>query len=317
MTRHWAWILAAWLAFLALPAYAAKTTGTSGAQFLKLGAGARAGGMADSFSAIADDANAAYYNPAGLSQLTGTQLAGAHTSYFQDISYEVLNFAYPWSRRERFSRHVLALGVYSLSVGDIQRRVSDTTEAIGTFGASDGAYGLTYAFAFDRRLSLGLTGKYLVQSIDSYKASAFAADAGALYKLNPEAERPVSFSAVLRNAGSRPSFAGGVSDPLPVSGTLGLGYEVLPNAMKLNLDVTKYRDTDVFAALGGEYVKHFRDEVAAALRFGYTSHHKEIDGFNGLALGAGMAFHKAGFDFAWLPFGNLGNTFRYSLVVKF
>jgi hypothetical protein len=302
---------------LSAPAHAANTAGTSGAQFLKLGAGARAGGMADSFSAIADDAHAAYYNPAGLSQIKGAQLAGAHTAYFQGINYEVLNFAYPWGRGEHFSRHTLALGVYSLSVNDIQRRVSDTTDSIGTFGASDGAYGLTYAYAFNRGLSLGGTGKYIVQTLDSYKASAFAADLGALYKINPEAVRPMSVSVVVRNFGSRPSFAGGVSDPLPVSFTGGFGYEALPNALRLNLDVTKYRDTDVFAALGGEYVKHFKEGVSGALRFGYSSQRKDNAGLNGLAFGAGMTFQKAGFDFAWVPFGNLGNTFRYSLLVKF
>jgi hypothetical protein len=30
-----------------------------------------------------------------------------------------------------------------------------------------------------------------------------------------------------------------------------------------------------------------------------------------------VSFYRASFDFAWMPFGILGNTFRYSLLVKF
>lgn len=310
------WLLLPALLLLAAAPAGAVDRGSSGAQFLKLGAGARAGGMADAFTATADDASAAYYNPAGLSQLKGAQLMGAHSSYFQGLSYEAIDFAYPWGREEGFSRHTVAAGIYYLSVGDIERRVSDTTGNIGTFGASDGAYALSYAYAFDGRLSLGGTGKYIAQELDSYRATAFAVDGGALYRMNPKAERPVTLGAAVRNIGTRPSFAG-VSDPLPVGMTVGVGAEVIPNAMKLDLDVGKYRDTDPYVALGGEYRHHFNDAVKGALRFGYTSVRRDNEGLNGLAFGGGLQFHKAGFDFAWQPFGHLGDTFRYSLVVKF
>jgi len=273
--------------------------------------------MADSFSAIADDAYAAYYNPGGLTQLTGSELAGAHTAYFQGISYEVLGFAYPFGRQEKRSRHALALGIYHLGIGDIERRASDTTDPIGTFGASDGAYSLSYAYGASPSLGLGLTGKYIVQDIDTYHARAYAFDAGLLYKPNPEASRPVSLAAVLRNAGSRPSFVSGQSDPLPFSTTLGLGYQAVPRRLALNLDLSKYRDTGLFVALGGEYRHPFREGITGALRFGYSSQRKDNDGLNGVALGAGIGFHKASFDFAWVPFGHLGDTFRYSLLIRF
>lgn len=307
-------LLAAW------PAWAEtvnRQAGTSGAQFLKLGAGARAGAMGDSFSAMADDASAAYYNPAGLYQLTGSQILGAHTAYFQGMNYEVMQFAYPFGRQEKFSRHTFALGVYYLSVDRIERRVSDTTDPLGTFGAGDGAYSLSYAYAVSRQLGLGVTAKLISQSLDTYHASAFAADAGALYKLNPDGAMPLSLAFVLRNAGSRPRFAGRESDPLPTSQTVGLGLQVIPGRLNLNVEGTKYRDTGTHGALGVEYLHPFTDNVSGAFRAGYNSQHNNISGINGLTLGTGINFYKATFDFAWLPFGNLGNTFRYSLLIKF
>lgn len=307
------------LALLLLPSLAAAQSskaGTSGAQFLKLGAGARAGGMADAFAAVADDATAAYYNPAGLTQLKGVQLSGAHTMLFEDVSYDALNLAVPWRKQETYSRHVMALGIYNLRVSEIERRVSDTTGSIGTFDSSDAAYALSYAYAFNRRLSAGVTGKYIVQRLDTYNASAGALDAAVHWKPNPDAVRPWTAAFVLKNVGNKPEFAG-VEDPLPMGGTAAFGWEAVPNTLKLDLEATKYRDTDPYGSLGAEYRHHFNTSVSGALRGGYTSHYRDSEGLNGVALGGGIQFHKAGFDFAWQPFGRLGNTFRYSLIVKF
>jgi hypothetical protein len=291
--------------------------GTSGAQFLKLGSGARAGAMADSYSAIADDVWAVYYNPAGLNQLKGAQLGGAHTAYFQGVNYETFNFAVPYSKQDGFSRHAVGFGVYQLSVTDIERRANDTTDALGTFGASDGAYSLSYSYAVSRRFSAGGTGKYIVQSIDSYKASAYAMDAGLLFKPNPDAPRAIAVAAVIRNIGSRPKFAGASSDPLPTSVTLGASVYAVPKKLRLNLDAVKYRDTSAFGALGAEYTRDFNDIMSGALRLGYTSQRRATPGLNGVTAGGGLTFRKASFDFAWIPFGVLGDTFRYSLVIKF
>lgn len=312
--------LAALLALLALAAGAASATnvntGTAGAEFLTLGAGARAGGMADAFSAVSDDAYALYYNPAGLTQMTGSQLGGGQDSYFQGISYQVLDFAYPFQREDGYSRQAVGLGVYNLGVGDIERRVGDTTNNIGTFGAASDAYAATYAYGFDRNLSVGLTGKYISETIDSYRATAFAADAGLLYRLDPDAPRPVTAAVVVKNVGTREGYVSGQTDPLPTSVTLGLGYQPAP-VFKLDLDLSKARDTDPYVALGGEFLHAFSPDLATALRLGYTSERLSEGSFNGAALGAGMTFHKAEFDFAWQPFGDLGDTFRYSLLIRF
>ena len=78
----------------------------------------------------------------------------------------------PWDRVDDYSRHVLALGIYQLSVSDIERRVSDTTDPIGTLGATDAAYALSYAYSVSRSLGVGVTGKYITQSLDSYHGRA-------------------------------------------------------------------------------------------------------------------------------------------------
>jgi hypothetical protein len=288
--------------------------GTSGAQFLKIGAGARASGMAESFAAVADDAYAAYYNPAGLASLKGSQFAGAHTSYFSDITYDMLSFAYPFGADG--GRKALSLSIYHLGVGDIERRTSDTTDPSGKFGAADDSYAVSYAVALNKRFFLGATAKYISETIDTYRAAGFAADLGALYRLNPESERPMTAAFTVRNIGQRIGFAAGQSDPLPLGVVAALGVKPLNN-LDCDFEVGKYRDTDLYGSLGLEYRHAFSPDFSGALRTGYTSIRKDSGGLNGLAMGAGLNFGKIGFDFAWVPFGDLGNTFRYALLVKF
>ena len=312
------------LLLLAAPAVARSTTaGTSGAQFLKLGAGARAGAMGDAFTAIADDAFAAYYNPAGLARLARPELGGAHSALFQGVSYQSLALAVPFARnegRERVgteaSAHAVGLSIYYLGVGDIERRTGDSTLPAGTFNSADSAYALSYAYSPNDRLSLGLTGKYINQTIDSYSGSAMAADLGVLYRMNPQSERIVTLGGSVRNIGNRIGYVASETDPLPTTVVIG-GAVAVTKGFLVDIDLGKARDSDPYAALGMEAGRSLSEGVAGALRAGYTSSRRDNGGLNGVTAGGGLSFQKASFDFAWIPFGSLGNAFRFSLLVKF
>lgn len=310
-------------AALAASASAAASRGTSGAQFLKLGAGARAGAMADAFTAVADDAFALYYNPAGLARLDRAQIGGGHTSLFQGITYQNLALAYPFGRAEGRagvettpSRHALGFGVFYLGVADIERRTGDSTNATGSFGAADAAYVAAYAYAPDDRLSLGVAGKYISQQLDTYAGSAFAADLGALYRLNPTSEHRPQLALSLRHLGSGAGY-GGSKDPLPTTVVAAASVEAVPKSFLAAVEAGKARDTDMYAALGGEFRKGFGDGLGGALRFGYTSARRNGEGLNGITAGAGLLLPRGSFDFAWIPFGTLGDSIRFSLLLKF
>lgn len=304
-------------------ARANAAAGTSGAAFLKLGSGARAAGLAEAVVASPDDAFSVYHNPAGIVRLERPQIGGAHAALFQGITYQTLALAYPFGReegRERVetvsNRHAIGLAIYHLGIADIERRSGDTTGNLGTFGASDAAYAATYARSVNDRLSLGVTGKLISQTIDSYNASAFAADAGLLYRLNPHADRPVRLGASVRNMGSRIGFNSGVTDPLPL--TMVVGASGSPwGPVQLNLEAGKARDADPYGAFGVEATRSFTETAKGALRFGYTSARRDSGGLAGVAAGGGFSFPKASFDAAWIPFGDLGDAFRLSLLVKF
>ena len=316
MKRKTGFILFNMIAAVALAAgwvQASSQAGTSAAQFLKIGAGSKAAAMAEAYTAVADDVYSVYYNPAGLTRATVPEFAGQYVSYFQDSGYNFLAFAYPFGREKDYSKHALGLSIYTFRVNDLERRTQDTDLAAGLFDSSDMAYALSYSYRLKRELGLGATLKYVRSKIDDVSAGAVAVDVGAQYQ--PNRDWPLYLGLNLRNMGSRMKF-GDESDPLPFGVAFGAGY-VFFSDLKLDLDVVKYRDTDVYFSGGAEYRKAFMDKLEGSLRAGYTTHYQDIDGFKGFATGAGLRYSSVGFDFAWVPFGDLGNTFRYTLSVKF
>ncbi|UPT75047.1 MAG: PorV/PorQ family protein [Elusimicrobiota bacterium] len=320
-------IASAFIALLLLAGRAsagtASAAGTSGAPFLKLGAGARAAAMADTFTAVADDAFAAYYNPAGLARQEKKQFGGSHSALFQGVSYQSLVFAVPFGKaegRERIetesNRHALALSIYYLGVGEVERRTGDSTLPVGTFDAADSAYALSYSHAPNDRLSLGVTGKYITQTIDTYRGSAMAADLGVMYRANPHNEKPLNIALAVRHIGKRIGFTAAQTDPLPTTLIAGASYAP-SKAFTVAADLGKARDASAYGSLGLEGRKSLSEGVGGAFRFGYTSARRDNGGLAGVTAGGGLQFQKAAFDFAWIPFGTLGDAFRFSLLVKF
>nr|HPI03422.1 UPF0164 family protein [Candidatus Goldiibacteriota bacterium] len=78
-------------ALIIIPAAAfALGGGTSNADFLKIGVGARSSGMGEAFAAVADDANAAFWNPAGIAQADKWSFTLMHLMWFAGSNYEFL-----------------------------------------------------------------------------------------------------------------------------------------------------------------------------------------------------------------------------------
>src|SRR5437879_1768420 len=73
----------------------ASDTGTTAANFLKLGIGPRAIAMGEAQVGLADDVYATYWNPAGLASLKIPEAGFVQNQYLENISAQYLAFAYP------------------------------------------------------------------------------------------------------------------------------------------------------------------------------------------------------------------------------
>lgn len=290
-----------------------EDVGTSAAAFLKIGAGARPAAMGEAQTAVSDDVNAIFYNPAGLAAVKGFEFTAQYGAHFQSIVYNVLGAAYPVENVGTFG-----LGVINLAVDKIERRDEDTAVAVGDFAAGDYAYVVSYSRKIAHRAAAGVNVKYLYSSIYNKTASATAADVGVIAE--PLDGIPLSVGVSAQNMGGEMKFDA-AGDPLPSVYKLGLGYRFpgYPDyGFLLAVDVAAPRDNAARLSAGMEYSRKIDRNFSAAVRYGYkTISDEKLEGLAGMSAGAGVAFRQFRFDFAWLPYGLLGDTFRYALSVKF
>jgi hypothetical protein len=88
--------------------------------FLHVGAGARAVGMGGAFAALADDASAAYWNPAGLCLLPLRQVLYQHAEQFGSaVNYDYASLAWALADSTDTRRQAVALSLVRLGVSDI------------------------------------------------------------------------------------------------------------------------------------------------------------------------------------------------------
>ncbi len=301
--------------------------GTSGAQFLKLGIGARAAAMGESFVAVADDASAIYWNPAGLTRLTQRELSASHHAYIQGLNYETIAYSQP----TRFG--TMGSAVNYLYLSGLERRTKDEKQE-GTFGASDAAFTLSFArplFAnadknipVAKQFSIGFNLKVIRQEIESHSANAFAMDIGLLTPLRGS---QLTLGFTVQNLGTPVRFMN-ESYPLPLTFRTGLAWNAKHLPMTLTGSISVPRDHSPTYEMGMEYwvISPF------ALRGGYlvrpagdsslfqgvgSNSNSNLSRFGGLMAGFGLKFRHLGIDYAFVPLGDLGNTHRVTFGMRF
>ena len=276
--------------------------GTTGAAFLKIGVGARPTALGGAYTAISDDANSMYWNPAGLSRINGTQLSLMHNKWVQDINYEFVGVAVGDSGTAGF-----AFGLTFLWMGDIA--VTTFNDRLGTSGRTFTARDLSFVFAYGHQIndyvSMGGTLKRIRSTIDDISANATAFDLGLLVSLPIQG---VTLGATVQNLGNRLKFVQD-SDRLPLVYKIGAAYSY-QNRLTLAVDLAKPIDNRFRVNAGGEFVLM----KTLALRGGYNSSNDLDNGFTG---GAGVRIRTISIDYAFVPFGVLGNTHRVSAMFQF
>lgn len=280
----------------------AAASGTEGVSFLDIPAGGRPAALAGAYSALASDAYAPVWNPAGLGFLPGAQLAAMHADYDDIGGYEFASFAHPLGAR----------GGWGASAQYFHADRTDSLDLNGNaFGASSsyyGAYSLAYGFAFNEAFSVGATGKLIDARLADVSARTGAGDAGALYRVNAK----VSLAAVAANLGGRLKFLQ-QADELPRN--YRLGVHLAPFAQLSLVQETVYDNSDL---LSGRFAAEWRPLEAIAVRAGYrTDTARKLSALGGLTTGVGLNVWGQRFDYAWLPMGDLGSTQYFSIVLAF
>jgi len=202
---------------LAVGAEIHEEAGTTGAAFLKIEAGSRPASMGGAFAGLADDANAVFYNPAGLTSIVDRELTAMQNFWFAGINNESISYV---QRLGDGAFGVSFLGAFA----KIDERVEPTEDPMRTFNASAFAVGLSYGHELAKNASLGGTVKFLSQQFDIEDWTGVAGDAGVL--LGSERLR---FGASIQNVGVLKSEIEGESldESLPMNVRVGGAFHLI------------------------------------------------------------------------------------------
>jgi len=308
------------------------------ANFLKIGAGSRAAALGDAFVALPNDASALYWNPAGLAVLNKNEVLIQTTSWIAGTNLYYLGIALPFG-----DIGTLGASVYSFSSGEMEETTISNPDGTGRFfSASNLALGLSYARALTDRFSVGVTVKYISETLSRESADAFAFDIGSTFRTN--FLNDLTLGIALSNLGSQMELNGpdlivqyDVAPDVPTNKTtdarlgtrawdlplifrIGLGSYIINNdktSLSLEVGVNDTRDYEPRYNAGSELTYKIIGEQKIMLRAGYKGNYDE----EGLTAGGGLLLTLAGYDFrfdyAFADYNRLGNVHRYSISILF
>ncbi len=331
-------IILAFLAGYSADSFAVSKTGTTAAQFLKIGVGARATAMGGAYVALASDASALYWNPSGIARLSGNEAILVHTEWLADISFDYGGVAINLG-----GFGTIGASLTVVSMGEMLVRTEKKPEGTGEyFNATDAAVALTYARSLTDRFAIGLNFKYIYQGIYHMNAQGFAFDVGTIFTTQFNGMRIgmniSNFGTKMQMTGKdakifvdiNPEASGSNSTlpayletkawSLPLMFRVGIAMDPIQtnyNRLTFAIDALHPNDNSERVNAGVEYA--FREMVF--LRGGYQSAWG-LDAEDGLTFGAGLRY-KMGpamsikLDYAYTDWGRLANAQRLSLGIEF
>ncbi len=313
-------------------------SGTTAAQFLKIGIGPRAIGMGSAFTASADDISSVYWNPAGLANNQGMEAMFSRTEWIADVGVDFAAFSTNLSGLGTIGAYAIVMQ----SIDGMFVRTVENPEGTGElFDAGSMAVGLSFSRFLTDNFSIGFSAKYIREYIWKESAAGFALDVGAMYKIDILNE--FRLAASISNFGTKMQMDGRDILEIKQVGTQGTG-NLINSKIELNdwelpltfrvgvaadlistgsarltyaIDAVHPNDHTEYVNTGAEFAWN---EIIF-LRAGYKSLF-ELDTEEGLSLGIGLNYRvidalKVSFDYAYQDFGRLENVHYFSFGVNF
>lgn len=316
------------------PAFGGERTGISIAAALKIGVGARASGMGETFVAIADDASALYWNPAGITQFKSNQALFGYTRWLGGLTHQSMNVVYHVDENNALGASIGLLGVGSIPVTtEFQPRGTGET-----FRMQNINIGLTYSRQFTEQFSAGVTLHYIHEDLGKASLNGVLFDAGTYYRTGLGSSRfavavsnfggKIKPTGTVSTMGSLPDFNGGSQssfqsfDP-PINFRIGFAIEpILEENYRLTvaLQLNHPNDNSENYCLGSEYFTKFLGNFPAEVsaRAGWKINADE-ETFS-LGVGAFLPINEplgVSVDYGYSQFKTLGGVQRLSFGLRF
>ena len=314
----------------------AAQQGSTAAQFLKIGVDARSSGMGQATVAAVTDVTALYWNPAGLASLQEMSVLISHTSWIADIKHDFVAFAVP------VGTSAIGVSLIALNLGEIEITTIENPMGTGSFyDASDLALTLTYARQMTDRFNVGITAKYIRQTIQNEVASGIGFDIGTSLDIGVSGLR---LAMALTNYGASMQMRGDdliipftpgpaatpikaqleTRDfPLPTNFRIGIAFELMgkrsqimpsdASTLVVAIDGNHPIDEKERGNIGAEY--NWKNMIM--LRGGYKYRYSEQGLSFGFGLQIGAQNMALRLDYAQTRFGMLSNVHQFSAQFTF
>jgi hypothetical protein len=315
--------------------------GDYAADMLNIGVGARSLAMGGAYTAMANEASMAYWNPAGMAMEKRIGVQFEHVPMFSGLAqYNTAAVVFSLTPDMAIGLSWIRLGVddiprygalqgsrYDRLVKNINR---STGQSDGTFGDQENAVLLSFCrgMIFDLQvgdpfspivlpiqLSFGVTGKYFNQRLDTATGTGQGLDAGALLRLvanefiQGDPTRWIGVGVAVHNL-SKTSIVWDTASRHKdeVARTMQCGVAASYRLSRLRTRVTLSFDRELLDVQESFYGGEVRFFDRLALRGGYSREH--------FSAGAGLYVMGLYLDYAFLT-GELDNTHRISAAYGF
>lgn len=209
--------------------------GVTAVPFLQIEPDSRSTGMGSTGVAIADNASAIFWNPAGLGFQLQSQVSLTHANWLPafnaDLFYDYLAGTYHVEDIGTFGGHITFL-----NLGE-QTRTDETGMEMGRFSSFEISAGVSYGIDLSDNFALGTGLRFIYSSLADGSVSgqeispgtSIGVDLAALYKTDPftvgNREADFSIGLNLSNLGPSMQYADNAQrDPLPTSLRFGWAY---------------------------------------------------------------------------------------------
>jgi hypothetical protein len=303
-----------------IPVLGGQRAGTAALTFLKLGVGARAAGMGETFVAIANDASALFWNPAGMMEFSDDQVLVSRVQWPVDIRHDFVGYV-----RHFGDANAIGISVISLHMDDMEETTEYRPRGTGNFFTfGDIAVGLSYARRLTDRFSAGATVRYVEETLAEVKTRGVLVDIGTLYWTGYRTARfgmaVTNFGPNLRPGGTLVSGGQTITEfqsfAPPTIFRFAFAMEVLQNEsqrLTTSLQLNHPNDNSESVNFGLEYSLN----ETLLLRGGYRLNVDEESYSFGAGLHVPTTFARLNIDVAYTDFGRLGNATRAAVLISF
>jgi hypothetical protein len=288
-----------------------------------------------------DDVNQANYNPATINPDMDNHLALNYGSYYGEVAYGTASYAYTYDRHLQ----TFQAGINYINYGNFQG-YDENGQSTSSFTGSETALSFGYSYNVPyTSFHLGVNGKLISSSLETYYSFGGAMDLGALFI---DERNDVNWALVIRNIGTQFTTYSGTNEKLPLEIMVGVSQQLenVPIRWHLTLDnlqqwnIAVANPNRAISSLDGtttpEKISGIKNALEhlilgvelfpqkiVNLRIGYNFRRAEelrlIDqrNFSGMSFGFGLKMNKLKFNYSYSKYTLAGNTSLFGLTVNF